>query len=88
MSIEHRVKQVIIRSLSLEVTPEEIDSEDALFGGGLGLNSMATIELIVGLEEEFNLEVPDEDLRVELFDSVKTMTDYVRTALENVSTAT
>ena len=80
MGIEHRVKQVIIRTLSLEVTPEEIDAEDALFGGGLGLNSMATIELIVGLEEEFDLEVPDEDLRVELFESVKTMADYVRTA--------
>ena len=85
MSIEHRVKQVIIRTLSLEVTPEEIDDEDALFGGGLGLNSMATIELIVGLEEAFDLEVPDEDLRVELFESVKTMVDYVRTALEGAT---
>ena len=85
MSIEHRVKQVIIRTLSLEVTPEEIDDEDALFGGGLGLNSMATIELIVGLEEAFDLEVPDEDLRVELFESVKTMADYVRTALEGAT---
>ena len=85
MSIEHRVKQVIIRTLSLEVTPEEIDDEDALFGGGLGLSSMATIELIVGLEEEFDLEVPDEDLRVELFESVKTMADYVRTALEGAT---
>ena len=85
MSIEHRVKQVIIRTLSLEVTPEEIDDEDALFGGGLGLNSMATIELIVGLEEAFDLEVPDEDLRVELFESVKTMAAYVRTALEGAT---
>lgn len=85
MSIEHRVKQVIIRTLSLEVTPEEIDDEDALFGGGLGLTSMATIELIVGLEEAFDLEVPDEDLRVELFESVKTMADYVRTALEGAT---
>jgi len=46
---------------------------------------MATIEIIVGLEEEFGLEVPDEDLRVELFDSVKTMADYVRTALEDAT---
>ena len=81
MSIEHQVKQVIIRTLSLEVEAEEIDDEDALFGGGLGLNSMATIEIIVGLEEEFGIEVPDEDLRVELFDSVQTMADYVCTAL-------
>ena len=81
MSIEHRVKQVIIRTLSLEVDAEEIDDEGELFGGGLGINSMATIEIIVGLEEEFGIEVPDEELRVELFDSVRTMADYVRTAL-------
>ena len=84
MSIEHRVKQVIIRTLSLEVNAEEIDDEDALFGGGLGLNSMATIEIIVGLEEEFGIEVPDEDLRMELFDSVQTMADYVRAELQKV----
>ncbi len=84
MSIEHRVKQVIIRTLSLEVDAEEIDDEDELFGGGLGINSMATIEIIVGLEEEFGIEVPDEDLRVELFDSVQTMADYVRTVLQKV----
>ncbi len=84
MSIEYRIKQVIIRTLSLEVDADEIDDEDQLFGGGLGINSMATIEIIVGLEEEFDIEVPDEDLRVELFDSVQTMADYVRTALHKV----
>ncbi len=84
MSIEYRIKQVIIRMLSLEVDADEIDDEDQLFGGGLGINSMATIEIIVGLEEEFDIEVPDEDLRVELFDSVQTMADYVRTALHKV----
>ncbi len=87
MSIEHRVKQVIVRTLSLEVDAEEIDDEDALFGGGLGLNSMATIEIIVGLEEEFDIEVPDEELRVELFDSVQTMADYIRTARQKVPAA-
>lgn len=84
MSIEHRVKKVIIRTLSLEVDADEIDDEDELFGGGLGINSMATIEIIVGLEEEFGIEVPDEDLRVELFDSVQTMADYVRAVLQKV----
>lgn len=82
MSIEKRVKEVIIRKLSLDVTPDEIQNDDQLFGGGLGLNSMATIEIIVGLEEEFEIQVPDEDLRVELFDSVQTMADYVRQHLQ------
>lgn len=77
MSLEHRVKQVIINKLSLKIQPEEIDNQNELFGGGLGLNSIATIEIIVGLEEEFDIQVPDEDLRVELFDNVQTMADYV-----------
>ena len=87
MSIEHRVKQVIIRTLSLEVDADEIDDEDELFGGGLGINSMATIEIIVGLEEEFGIEVLDEDLRVELFDSVQTMADYIRAVLQKAPEA-
>ena len=48
---------------------------------------MATIEIIVGLEEEFGIEVPDEDLRVELFDSVQIMADYVRAELQKVPDA-
>ena len=71
----------------MEVDAEEIDDEDELFGGGLGINSMATIEIIVGLEEEFGIEVPDEELRVELFDSVQTMADYVRAVLQKVPVA-
>lgn len=76
-TIEYEVKQVIVETLNLGIAPEEIGTEDQLFGGGVGLNSMATIEIIVGIEQVFDIEVPDEDLRVELFDSVKTMSDYV-----------
>lgn len=76
--VEDRIKQVIVRTLALEIEPEEIDERDPLFDGGLGLNSMATIEIIVGLEEAFGIQVADEDLRVELFDSVQSMADYVR----------
>ena len=77
-SVEHRIKTIIVETLDLEVDPDEIGSEDQLFGGGIGLNSMATIEIIVGIEKAFEIQVPDEDLRVELFDSVQTMADYVR----------
>ena len=76
----------MIHKLALKVDPEEVDDEDELFSGGLGLNSMAMIMMIVGLEEEFEFEVPDEDLRIELFNSVQTMADYVRSALKGVLT--
>lgn len=80
-TIEHQVKNAIITALHLDITPEEIDENDQLFGGGLGLNSMATIEIIVAIENTFDIQVPDEDLRVELFDSVRVMADYVRSVL-------
>lgn len=81
--IIERVKTTIVRVLKLEIAPEDIGTDDALFGGGLGLNSIATIEIIVALEEEFKIEVPDEDLRVELFDSVRAMAEYVESVLRD-----
>ena len=85
--IEDHVKCVIVNTLSLEIAPAEIGDADVLFGGEMGLNSMAMIELVIGLEEEFGFEVSDEDLRAEVFESVQTMADYVRSALGSVSTA-
>ena len=87
-SVEDRIKGIIVETLDLEVDPEEIGSEDLLFGGGIGLNSMATIEIIVGIEKAFEIQVPDEDLRVELFDSVQTMADYVRSVIPASKSAT
>ena len=77
-TIEARIKRMIVQILELKIDPEEIEDDEMLFGGGLGLDSVATLEIVVGLEEEFRIEVRDEDLRVELFDSVKALADYVR----------
>ena len=79
-TIEARIKRMIVQTLELKIDPEEIEDDEMLFGGGLGLDSVATLEIVVGLEEEFRIEVRDEDLRVELFDSVKALADYVRGA--------
>lgn len=84
--VESRVKSVIVETLDLKIDPEEIGTDDQLFGGGVGLNSMATIEIIVGIEKAFGIRVPDEDLRVELFDSVRTMADYVRSVTGETDT--
>ena len=87
-STEYRIKRTIVRTLDLEVDPDEIGEDDLLFGGDLGLHSMAAMEIVVGLEEEFGLEVTDEDLRLELFDSVRSISRYVESALATSSTGT
>ena len=58
MAIEDKVKQIIVEQLGVdesEVTPE------ASFIDDLGADSLDTVELVMAFEEEFDIEIPDED---------------------------
>ena len=76
-SIIRRVKQVFVQALELDVDPDEIDDNEPLFGEGLGADSITSLKIVFALEEEFGFEVDDEDLQVELFDSVRTLSQYI-----------
>ena len=58
MALEERIKKIIIEQLGVdanEVTPK------ASFIDDLGADSLDTVELVMALEEEFDIEIPDED---------------------------
>lgn len=57
-SIEERVKEIIVDQLG--VNPEQVTS-NASFIDDLGADSLDTVELVMAFEEEFSVEVPDED---------------------------
>ena len=57
-SIEERVRKIIIEQLG--VNAEQVTSE-ASFVDDLGADSLDTVELVMALEEEFNLEIPDDE---------------------------
>ncbi len=58
MSVEQRVKEIIADQLGVEI--EKITPE-AKFVDDLGADSLDVVELIMAFEEEFGIEIPDED---------------------------
>jgi acyl carrier protein len=69
-SIEARVREIIINELGVEV---EKVTDDASFVEDLGADSLDTVELVMTFEEEFGLDIPDEDA-----EKMKTVGDAVR----------
>lgn len=73
-----KIKELIIQRLKLlEMTPEMIETDAPLFGEGLGLDSIDALELVLGLEKEFGVIIPDAEVGRKVFQSVKTMAQYV-----------
>ena len=71
-TVSDRLKNIIVETLSVEegdVVP------DASFVDDLGADSLDTVELIMQLEEEFSIEIPDED--AETITTVQAAVDYI-----------
>ena len=73
MSIEERVKKIIVEQLGVK---EEDVKPEASFGEDLGADSLDTVELVMALEEEFDIEIPDEE--AEKITTVQSAIDYVQ----------
>lgn len=73
-----QVKQLIIDSLRIEgMTTEEIDTDAPLFGEGLGLDSIDALQLVVSMEKDFGVIVPDAATGTIVFQSVRSMAQYI-----------
>ncbi len=73
MSIEEKVKEIIIEQLGVETSQV---TETAKFVDDLGADSLDTVELVMALEEEFSLEIPDDD--AEKIASVSDAINYIK----------
>lgn len=73
-----KVKQMIIDALRIEgMSPDEIDSDAPLFGEGLGLDSIDALQLVVAMEKEFGVVVPDAATGSKVFASVRAMAAFI-----------
>ncbi|MES2918454.1 MAG: acyl carrier protein [Pseudomonadota bacterium] len=71
-TIEERVKKIVAEQLGVKL--EDVTNE-ASFVDDLGADSLDTVELVMALEEEFELEIPDEE--AEKISTVQNAIDYI-----------
>ncbi len=76
MGIEERVKKIVVDQLGVR---EDQVKLDASFVDDLGADSLDTVELVMALEEEFDLEIPDEDA-----ENIRTVGEAVEYIKEHV----
>ena len=73
MAVADKVKSIIVEQLGVD---EEEVTPDASFVDDLGADSLDTVELVMALEEEFDIEIPDEE--AEKIQSVSQAVDYIK----------
>lgn len=73
-----KVKEIVVEQL--EVDAEQVKPE-ANFANDLGADSLDTVELVMALEEKFDIEIPDE--AAEQIDTVKKAVDHIVTDIGN-----
>ncbi len=79
-TIESRLKNMIVDRLFLKVKPEEIPTGVSLMDA-YGVDSVSLLELVVGLEEAFGIQVEDGDFNLKNFSTVAALRDFVRARL-------
>lgn len=76
--LKSSLKQQIIESLNLQgMKPEDIDDNAPLFGEGLGLDSIDSLELMVLLERNYGIKIEDAREGRKVLSSVQSMADYI-----------
>lgn len=78
MEFTARLKELIIRVLRLEdIGPEDIIDSEPLFGEGLGLDSIDALEMVVAIEKEYGVEIPDAEVGRHAFASMNALAGFI-----------
>ncbi len=77
--LETQIKHLIVEALLLDdVRPEDIDSEGALFGDGLGLDSIDALELSMAIDRRFGVRITADDDEVRrIYGSVRSLARHI-----------
>ena len=81
MAVVDGVKRVLQEALQLGERVNDFDESTALFGSIPEFDSMAVVTVVTGLEEQFDIEVDDEDISAEVFETLGSLTQFVEEKL-------
>jgi len=76
VDLKQQLKNMIVERLFLKVSPEDIQDEENLMDE-YNIDSVNLFEIIVGLEDEFGIELAEEDFNVETFSTVDNIAAFV-----------
>ncbi|MHC4792207.1 MAG: phosphopantetheine-binding protein [Planctomycetota bacterium] len=73
---ELKVKMVEILNL-VDVQPDDINEDDQLVGGSLGIDSIDVLEMVIMIEKDYGIKIDNKELGVKVFATLKTLTGYI-----------
>lgn len=76
VELKPQIKQMIVERLFLEVEPEQISDAENLMEA-YDIDSVNLFEIVVGLEEVFDVSLEDADFSLETFSTVNNIADYI-----------
>jgi len=79
--IASQIKQLLIDTLSLDLSVEDMDDDMLLLGDIPEFDSMAIVSVITAIEEFYGFNLEDEELSAEIFETVEALVDFVESKL-------
>lgn len=81
-ALKERIKTMLVENLMLQTTAGEIGDDLPLFGpGGLGLDSVDALQIVVALDKNFGLKIPDPAAAKQILQNVNTIVEAVQKKL-------
>jgi acyl carrier protein len=81
-----RIRTILVEQLKVPLPPERIEPDAPLFGTGIGLDSVDAVELVVAVESEFQLRIPEGKAGPWAFRTVHSLVEFVLDPPEGVRT--
>jgi acyl carrier protein len=80
-SIRAAIKRILVDTLALDIPPEQIRDDDALFAHGMGVDSAEALEIVTAVEAHFGIRIHEEEIGLAMFQDVTSIAAVVEEAL-------